>query len=124
ADDLALVLQSLRSFAASLTKIVAEKREEQKAREKLAAKWKAHEEKLLESLIDTFKKKCMREAELERCEASISFASLVREISEFPTHVIVDSQHLVENWGDGAASWWYYVPWSCFFIQHTSAHSR
>ena len=23
--------------------------------------------------------------------------------------VIVDSQHLVENWGDGAASWWYYV---------------
>lgn len=24
--------------------------------------------------------------------------------------VIVDSQHLVENWGDGAASWWYYVP--------------
>lgn len=97
------------SFAASLTKIVAEKREEQKAREKLAAKWKAHEEKLLESLIDTFKKKCMREAELERCEASISFASLVREISEFPTHVIVDSQHLVENWGDGAASWWYYA---------------
>lgn len=25
--------------------------------------------------------------------------------------VIVDSQHLVENWGDGAASWWYYAPW-------------
>eukprot|EP00913_Durusdinium_trenchii_P007464 g7016.t1 len=51
----------------------------------------------------------MREAELERCDASISFASLVREIPEFPTHVIVDSQHLVENWGDGAASWWYYA---------------
>ena len=25
--------------------------------------------------------------------------------------VVVDSQHLVDNWGDGAASWWYYVPW-------------
>lgn len=33
----------------------------------------------------------------------------VREIPQFPTHVIVDSQHLVENWGDGAASWWYYA---------------
>ena len=26
------------------------------------------------------------------------------------TKIVVDSQQLVDNWGDGAASWWYYVP--------------
>mmetsp|Transcript_74817 Transcript_74817/g.178610 ORF Transcript_74817/g.178610 Transcript_74817/m.178610 type:complete len:157 (-) Transcript_74817:128-598(-) len=97
------------SFAQSLTKIVAEKREEQKGREKLASKWRAHEEKLLKLLIELFKAKCMKEAELERCDAAISFASLVREVPEFPSHVIVDSQHLVSDWGDGAASWWFYA---------------
>eukprot|EP00930_Biecheleria_cincta_P088365 TRINITY_DN77591_c0_g1_i1.p1 TRINITY_DN77591_c0_g1~~TRINITY_DN77591_c0_g1_i1.p1 ORF type:complete len:156 (+),score=39.17 TRINITY_DN77591_c0_g1_i1:107-574(+) len=97
------------SFAEGLTKIVAEKREEQKSREKLANKWRAHESKLLTELVEAFKKKCMKEAENERCEASVSFAALVREVSEFPTHVVIDSQHLVDNWGDGAASWWYYA---------------
>ena len=29
----------------------------------------------------------------------------------FSAEVITDSQHLVDNWGDGAAHWWYYVPW-------------
>mmetsp|Transcript_23047 Transcript_23047/g.41626 ORF Transcript_23047/g.41626 Transcript_23047/m.41626 type:complete len:155 (+) Transcript_23047:51-515(+) len=97
------------SFAEGLTKIVAEKREEQKGRDKLAAKWRAHEEELISTLITTFKNKCMKEAELEKCDASISFAALVREVPEFPTHVVIDSQHLVDNWGDGAASWWYYA---------------
>mmetsp|Transcript_23714 Transcript_23714/g.56213 ORF Transcript_23714/g.56213 Transcript_23714/m.56213 type:complete len:189 (+) Transcript_23714:92-658(+) len=101
--------RSEMSFAEKLTKIVGDKREEHKSREKLAAKWRAHESTLIEKLVDKFKGKCMKEAENERSEASISFASLVREIPEFPTHVIVDSQHQVENWGDSSASWWYYA---------------
>ena len=38
--------------------------------------------------------------------------------------VIVDSQHLVENWGDGAASWWYYVPCLQFFKAATKILQR
>eukprot|EP00439_Symbiodinium_sp_Y106_P055575 s1637_g7.t1 len=86
-----------------------DRREEHQGREKLAAKWRAHESMLIAKLVDKFKGKCMKEAEAERCEASVSFATLVREIPEFPTHVITDSQHLVDNWGDSAASWWYYA---------------
>mmetsp|Transcript_62490 Transcript_62490/g.101215 ORF Transcript_62490/g.101215 Transcript_62490/m.101215 type:complete len:166 (-) Transcript_62490:108-605(-) len=97
------------SFAEELRKIVEEKRDEQKGRVKLADKWKAQEKDLLKNLIETFKNKCMKEAELEKCDASISFAALVRDVSDFPTHSVVDSQHLVDNWGDGAAAWWFYA---------------
>ncbi|CAE7863050.1 unnamed protein product, partial [Symbiodinium sp. KB8] len=102
-------LREKMSFAQKLTKIVGDKREEHQSREKLAAKWRAHESMLIAKLVDKFKGKCMKEAEAEKCEASVSFATLVREIPEFPTHVITDSQHLVDNWGDGAAHWWYYA---------------
>lgn len=97
------------SFAETLTRIVAEKKLEQKERERLAAKWANHEERLLEGVLEAFKKRCTREAEQERTEATVSFAALVREVPEFPTYVVTDGMHLVDSWGDGAAAWWYYA---------------
>eukprot|EP00933_Yihiella_yeosuensis_P004359 TRINITY_DN108724_c0_g1_i1.p1 TRINITY_DN108724_c0_g1~~TRINITY_DN108724_c0_g1_i1.p1 ORF type:complete len:157 (+),score=39.61 TRINITY_DN108724_c0_g1_i1:96-566(+) len=97
------------TFAAELRKIVEDKKEQCKHREKLASKWRAHESELHEKLVEAFKQRCMKEAESEKCDATVSFAMLVRDVKEFPTHVVVDSQHLVDDWGEGAASWWYYA---------------
>ncbi|CAK0898017.1 unnamed protein product [Prorocentrum cordatum] len=100
------------SFADSLTKIVAEKRREQAEKERIAAKWLEHEQKLLDQGVELFKQRCTREAELgEKCQATVSFEVLSREISDFPKRVLTDSTYFVESWGEGirAENWFYAV---------------
>mmetsp|Transcript_43377 Transcript_43377/g.111983 ORF Transcript_43377/g.111983 Transcript_43377/m.111983 type:complete len:175 (+) Transcript_43377:101-625(+) len=97
------------SFAEGLTQIVAESKRKQEERERQATKWGTHEDKLLEKAVDMFKRRCMREAELEKCEAAVSFEVLTRDIEDFPSRLVKDGQHLVDDWGDGAAAWWFYA---------------
>mmetsp|Transcript_71539 Transcript_71539/g.190263 ORF Transcript_71539/g.190263 Transcript_71539/m.190263 type:complete len:168 (-) Transcript_71539:203-706(-) len=97
------------SFAANLTKIVADKKAEQSDREKVATKWSAYENKLLDKAVDLFKQRCLREAEAQKTEATISFEVLSREIEDFPKRILTDSTYFVDTWGDGlsAESWFY-----------------
>mmetsp|Transcript_73814 Transcript_73814/g.130400 ORF Transcript_73814/g.130400 Transcript_73814/m.130400 type:complete len:164 (+) Transcript_73814:79-570(+) len=97
------------SFAANLTKIVASKRSEAGDREKIAQKWHDVEEKLLEEALELFKARCTREAEQQKCEATISFEVLTREIEDFPKRALEDSTYIVESWpsGSSAESWFY-----------------
>lgn len=97
------------SFADSLTQIVAEARRKEGERKRQAEKWLEHESKLLDEAVEAFKRRCMRAAEEERCEAAVSFEVLTRDISDFPTRVVTDSTHLVDSWGEGAAAWWFYA---------------
>jgi len=98
------------SFADSLTKIVAEKRAESADKEQIAARWLAHEERLLEQAVEIFKQRCTSEAESgEKCSATVSFEVLSRGISGFPKRVLTDSTYFVESWGEGlkAENWFY-----------------
>mmetsp|Transcript_26605 Transcript_26605/g.76693 ORF Transcript_26605/g.76693 Transcript_26605/m.76693 type:complete len:170 (+) Transcript_26605:68-577(+) len=97
------------SFAANLTKIVADKKAEQSDREKVATKWSAYEGKLIDQAVELFKQRCLREAEQQKCEATISFEVLSREIEDFPKRILTDSTYFVDTWGDGlsAESWFY-----------------
>mmetsp|Transcript_4508 Transcript_4508/g.10327 ORF Transcript_4508/g.10327 Transcript_4508/m.10327 type:complete len:171 (-) Transcript_4508:149-661(-) len=97
------------SFAANLNKIVADKRAEKTDREKVASKWSSYESKLLDQAVDLFKQRCIREAEQQKCDATISFEVLSREIEDFPKRVLTDSTYFVDSWGDGlsAESWFY-----------------
>mmetsp|Transcript_59361 Transcript_59361/g.141526 ORF Transcript_59361/g.141526 Transcript_59361/m.141526 type:complete len:167 (-) Transcript_59361:91-591(-) len=98
------------SFAEFLTRTVAEKRIESRGRTSIAAKWTALEERLLDIALDLFKQRCMKEAEAQRSEASISFEVLSREISGFPQRVLKDNTYYVESWGDcGSAEPWLYA---------------
>mmetsp|Transcript_80278 Transcript_80278/g.159036 ORF Transcript_80278/g.159036 Transcript_80278/m.159036 type:complete len:168 (+) Transcript_80278:64-567(+) len=96
-------------FAQNLSKIVADKRAETADREKVAGKWGAYEAKLLDQAVDLFKQRCIREAENQKCEATVSFEVLTREIEGFPKRVLTDSTYFVDSWGDGlnAESWFY-----------------
>mmetsp|Transcript_19579 Transcript_19579/g.45528 ORF Transcript_19579/g.45528 Transcript_19579/m.45528 type:complete len:174 (+) Transcript_19579:69-590(+) len=87
------------SFAESLTRIVAEKKRESRGRLTIAAQWTAVEDRLLNTALDMFKSKCMKEAELQRTEASISFEVLSREIVDFPKRTLRDNTYHVESWG-------------------------
>merc|ERR1719440_986458 len=51
----------------------------------------------------------MKAAEEQKCQATISFEVLTREISNFPKHTVKDGTYLVDNWGDAAAAWWFYA---------------
>lgn len=97
------------SFAENLTKIVANKKAEVHDRERIAAKWKEHEQALLDEAVDLFKQRCVREAEASKCEATISFEVITRDIAKFPQRVLTDSTYFVEDWGKGvsAESWFY-----------------
>mmetsp|Transcript_84750 Transcript_84750/g.234990 ORF Transcript_84750/g.234990 Transcript_84750/m.234990 type:complete len:169 (-) Transcript_84750:174-680(-) len=97
------------SFADNLTKIVADKKAEQSDRERVAGKWCTYEAKLLDQAVELFKQRCMREAEQQKCEATISFEVLSREIDDFPKRILTDSTYFVDTWGDGlsAESWFY-----------------
>mmetsp|Transcript_131605 Transcript_131605/g.328209 ORF Transcript_131605/g.328209 Transcript_131605/m.328209 type:complete len:170 (+) Transcript_131605:132-641(+) len=97
------------TFAQSLTSIVADAKRKEGDRKRQAEKWLSHESKLLDCAVEAFKRRCMRAAEEERCEAAVSFEVLTRDIEGFPTRVVTDSTHLVDSWGDGAAAWWYYA---------------
>mmetsp|Transcript_31726 Transcript_31726/g.62337 ORF Transcript_31726/g.62337 Transcript_31726/m.62337 type:complete len:171 (-) Transcript_31726:224-736(-) len=98
------------NFADNLTKIVASKRAEQSDKAQIATKWWDYEAKLLDQAVDLFKQRCMREAESQKCEATISFEVLSREIEDFPKRVLTDSTYFVDNWGDGlSAEAWFYA---------------
>eukprot|EP00439_Symbiodinium_sp_Y106_P068545 s1399_g11.t1 len=97
------------SFAAGLTKIVQSKQSEVANREKIAESWKATEAKLLDAAVELFKNRCIKEAELEKCEATISFEVITREIPDFPKRILTDSTYFVDSWpsGTSAESWFY-----------------
>jgi hypothetical protein len=97
------------TFADGLTAIIAEKRKEGREREKIAQRWRDHEDKLLEVAVEKFKNRCLKEAENQKVTATISFELLTREIPNFPKHVVKDGQYLVDSWGDASAAWWFYA---------------
>mmetsp|Transcript_159743 Transcript_159743/g.297810 ORF Transcript_159743/g.297810 Transcript_159743/m.297810 type:complete len:174 (-) Transcript_159743:112-633(-) len=97
------------SFAASLTKIVADKQKEQTDRSKISTKWTNFEAKLLDQAADLFKSKCVKEAEQQKSEVTVSFEVLTREIPDFPKRILTDSAYFVDTWGEDvtAESWFY-----------------
>mmetsp|Transcript_46715 Transcript_46715/g.84318 ORF Transcript_46715/g.84318 Transcript_46715/m.84318 type:complete len:167 (+) Transcript_46715:54-554(+) len=97
------------SFASLLTKTVATKKAEVGDREKISKQWEDHEENLLDTAVELFKARCTKEAEMQKCEATISYEVLTREIEDFPKRVLTDSTYFVDSWGDGASaeSWFY-----------------
>eukprot|EP00931_Biecheleriopsis_adriatica_P006236 TRINITY_DN107674_c0_g1_i1.p1 TRINITY_DN107674_c0_g1~~TRINITY_DN107674_c0_g1_i1.p1 ORF type:complete len:167 (-),score=58.57 TRINITY_DN107674_c0_g1_i1:64-564(-) len=98
------------SFASNLTKIVATKKAEIGDREKIAKQWTDQEDKLLTEAVDLFKARCTKEAEQQKCEATISFEVITREIEEFPKRVLTDSTYFVDSWGsDCSAESWFYA---------------
>ncbi|CAK0869708.1 unnamed protein product, partial [Prorocentrum cordatum] len=99
------------SFAAGLTKITKKKKTEQSERIGVAKIWTDYEARLLDQAVELFKQRCVREAEQQRCEATVSFEVLSREIEDFPKRVLTDSTYFVASWGEGvtAESWFYAV---------------
>eukprot|EP00442_Polarella_glacialis_P050849 CAMPEP_0115115692 /NCGR_PEP_ID=MMETSP0227-20121206/42849_1 /TAXON_ID=89957 /ORGANISM="Polarella glacialis, Strain CCMP 1383" /LENGTH=166 /DNA_ID=CAMNT_0002516423 /DNA_START=75 /DNA_END=575 /DNA_ORIENTATION=- len=99
------------SFAANLTKIVASKKAEVGEREKISAKWTEKEDELLDEGVALFKARCVKEAEQQKTEATISFEVLTREIEDFPKRVLTDSTYFVDSWGEGLSSGepWFYA---------------
>lgn len=97
------------SFASLLTKRVTEKKQEQLGRESLVDKWIELESRLLDKAVELFKQRCVREAEQLRCELSVSFEVLTRDVPEFPTRVFQDSSWVVGSWGESITPecWWY-----------------
>eukprot|EP00928_Gymnodinium_smaydae_P046747 TRINITY_DN31165_c0_g1_i1.p1 TRINITY_DN31165_c0_g1~~TRINITY_DN31165_c0_g1_i1.p1 ORF type:complete len:334 (-),score=92.53 TRINITY_DN31165_c0_g1_i1:93-1094(-) len=98
------------SFADDLTTLVAQHLNEDKERQEQAKKWVAYESVLLEQGVELFKQRCTREAEQQRCEATVSFEVLSREIPDFPKRVVKDSNYFVSSWGgDVSAECWFYA---------------
>mmetsp|Transcript_51013 Transcript_51013/g.110689 ORF Transcript_51013/g.110689 Transcript_51013/m.110689 type:complete len:337 (+) Transcript_51013:143-1153(+) len=97
------------SFAQSLTKLCADMLREESGREKSAQKWRAYESKLIDQAVELFKQRCVREAEQERCQATVSFEVLSREIPDFPKRILQDSNYFVDSWGEDLSgdSWFY-----------------
>lgn len=97
------------SFADSLARIVSAKKVVHTDREKLAANWLDYESKLLDQAVELFKQRCVREAENQRCKATINFEVLSREIDDFPKRTLSGSTYYVGTWGEGlcAESWFY-----------------
>ncbi|CAJ1461333.1 unnamed protein product [Effrenium voratum] len=99
------------SFAANLTKIVAGKKSELADREKIAESWRDKEAKLLDDAVDLpgFKQRCVKEAEQQKMEATISFEVITRDITDFPKRILTDSTYFVDTWpsGTSAESWFY-----------------
>jgi hypothetical protein len=97
------------NFADELTAIVAEQQLKDKRNIDLGKLWLDYEAKLLGQAFDVFKQRCIREAEQQRCEATVSFEVLSREIPDFPKRVCKDSNFFVSSWGGGCTteSWFY-----------------
>lgn len=97
------------SFADSLAKIVSDRKVVHTDRERVSAHWLEYEAKLLDEAVELFKQRCIREAENQRCGATISFEVLSREIDDFPKRQLSGSTYYVGTWGKGisAESWFY-----------------
>lgn len=99
-----------KTFADELSEIVAHKGQEDSKKQEIAAEWKKYEVGLLEQAEELFKGRCTREAEQQRCEVTVSFEVLSREITDFPKRVIRDSNYFVESWTEGVtAECWFYA---------------
>lgn len=97
------------AFAAGLSQRVSVKRQETKEREKDGKKWAAHENKLLDAVLEIFKGRCTRAAHNMQCQLAVSFEVLTREVTNFPSYIVKDSTYLVDTWGDADPSWWWYA---------------
>ena len=75
----------------------------------LAAKWRAHEDQLLDAAVELFKERCTKEAEAQRCLASISFEVLTRDLEHFPKRILMNQTFLVGGWGGASAEQWFYA---------------
>ena len=85
--------------------------EGQRAEERgvLAQRWLDRERKLIEQAVQIFMRRCAREMEQGKCDATISFEVLSREIDDFPKRIFTDATYFVDTWGGGlgAESWVY-----------------
>jgi len=97
------------SFADSLAKIVSERKVVHTDHERLSNVWLEYEAQLLDKAVALFKQRCVREAESQKCTATISFEVLSREIEGFPKRSLAGSTYYVGTWGDGLSSenWFY-----------------
>eukprot|EP00927_Polykrikos_kofoidii_P079085 TRINITY_DN75873_c0_g1_i1.p1 TRINITY_DN75873_c0_g1~~TRINITY_DN75873_c0_g1_i1.p1 ORF type:complete len:341 (+),score=66.89 TRINITY_DN75873_c0_g1_i1:121-1143(+) len=97
------------AFAASLSKIVVSKKQQQVERQEVASKWLIYEAKLLDQAVELFKQRCLRETKHRKCQLAASFEVLSRDVEGFPTHVVRDSTYVVASWGgDVTAESWFY----------------
>lgn len=97
------------AFAASLAKIVVQKKEQLSERSVVAQKWLSHEAALLDEAVKLFRQRCTREAKQRKCQLTASFEVLSRDIAGFPSHVVKASTYVVNAWGEGvdAEAWFY-----------------
>jgi len=80
------------------------------AAEGAAQRWRDCEARLLDRAVELFKQCCVREAERQRCGATVSFDGLSRNIEEFPKRALRDATYYVSSWGDGvSADCWYHA---------------
>merc|ERR1712228_213498 len=92
------------NFADELTAIVADVQHKDKRNHEMGKLWIDYEAKLLDQAFELFKQRCTREAEQQRCEATVSFEVLSREIPDFPKRVCKDSNYFVSSWGGGCTT--------------------
>jgi len=88
----------------------AAKKQEENDRSDVAKKWLAYEAKLVDKAVDLFKQRCVREAEQQKTEVTVSFEVLTRDIPNFPKRILTDSTYYVDQWGeDVSAEAWHYA---------------
>lgn len=98
------------SFADALAKIVSDKKVVNTDHERLSSQWLVYEAKLLDEAVELFKQRCVREAENQKCGATVSFEVLSRELADFPKRALSGSTYYVGTWGDGiSAECWFYA---------------
>merc|ERR1712187_774096 len=98
------------TFADELTAIVETKNKEEKEKQAVADMWEPYVTHLLDQAVELFKQRCIREAEAQRSEATVSFEVLSREIADFPKRIVRDSTYFVDSWGgDVTSECWFYA---------------
>jgi len=98
------------TFADELTALVETKNKEEKEKQAVADMWEPYVTHLLDQAVELFKQRCIREAEAQRSEATVSFEVLSREIADFPKRIVRDSIYFVDSWGgDVTSECWFYA---------------
>ncbi len=93
------------TFADGLTEMVATRRSWQKT----AGEWHDRAEKLLDRALELLEVRCRREAESQRSQLTVSLEALARSVEGFPSHTVVDSTYVVDDWGELTAEGWHYA---------------
>ena len=102
------------SFAASLSKIVVDKKAQEHERQGISQKWTAYESTLLDEAVKLFKSRCIREANQRKIQLTYSFKVLSQEIKTFPSHIVKDSTYVVSAWGEGVTDEdWFHAVHGC-----------